>query len=640
MMIDRFLEIALANAGSALLLAAAVGIASRFIRRPAVTHVLWALVLLRLLIPPVLELPMLPAPAAPIAVASAVAPVALPALPEEAARPIEASGFDITPGGVALSLWLLGASLVAGLAILRVIRFGRLLATTQAACPLVERRVAELARCFRLGRPPRVRVIGLPVSPMLWAPFGVPTLILPAALLDRLNSNENDTLIAHELAHVCRHDYLVRYLELAAVTIFWWHPVVWWATRQLRNAEEQCCDALVARLLPDHARAYAECLVKTMKYIAGARLTPLPAACGVGDLKQMKGRVTMIMKRHIPRSLSRSARVLLCLAALGVLALSPTLAARAAISSVPPVTIDSSFSGEPVSLTIKEADLKDVLRTFSKLTGLKFVIDPRSEEAGLLSAPVTLDVDDTPWDQILESILRSNGLGYTQEGSFVWLHPLGSSMAGDRSFTGDPISMKLDGADINDVLANFEKMTGYRFEPSSIITGKVTFSFDEVPWDQALDMILRVNGLSYEVEGDVIRLFQVTDTRGEMLASPDKLPMLTMAGETRDGEPVYRYVNSGPITEPIKNHAPAPEYPKDLKQAGVEGIVLLQAVITANGIVDRIHVINPDASPKAMVDAARAAVEEWTFTPATIDGEPIAVEYVLATRFKLDDKER
>jgi TonB family protein len=637
-MIDRFLEIAMANAGSALLLAAMVGIASRCIRRPAVTHVLWALVLLRLLIPPVFELPLLPAPKAPIAVAPAPAPVAPPVLPKQAAGVIEANSFDITPGGVALSVWLLGALLVAGLATIRVIKFGRLFATTQAPCPLVERRVAELSGRFRLDRPPRVRVTGLPVSPMLWAPFGVPTLILPASLLDRLDSNECDTLIAHELAHVRRHDYLVRYLELAAVTVFWWHPVVWWATRQLRNAEEQCCDALVARLLPGHARAYAGCLVKTMKYIADARLTPLPAACGVGDLKQMKGRVTMIMKRHIPRSLSRSARVLLCLAALGVLALSPTLAARAAVATMSPVTIDSEFNGEPMNLSLQDADLKDVLRTFSKLLDIEFVIDPRSEEAGLLSAPITCEVKNTPWDQVLDTILTNNGLGYTIEGSFVWLHPLGSSMEGDRTFTGDPISMTLDGADINDVLSSFEKMTGYSFDPSSIMTGKVTFSFEEVPWDQALDMILRINGLSYEVEGDVIRLFQVTDTRGEMLSSKKALTKVALIGETRDGDPVYRYVKSGPITEPIKIHAPAPEYPEDLRQAGVEGIVLLQAVITSNGMVETVQVLSPDASPEAMVESAFAAVKEWTFTPATMDGEPIAVEYVLAVRFNLDDK--
>jgi TonB family protein len=638
-MIDRFLEIALANAGSALLLAAAVGIASRYIRRPAVTHLLWALVLLRLLIPPVFELPLLPAPAAPIAVAPAAAPVALPAFPEKAAVVAEPSGFDITASGVALMLWLLGALLVAGLATLRVISFGRMMTTMRAPCPLVERRVAELARCFQLDHPPRVRVTGLPLSPMLWAPFGIPTLILPATLLDRLNNNESDTLIAHELAHVRRHDHLVRYLELAAVTVFWWHPVVWWAARQLRNAEEQCCDALVARLLPGHARAYAECLVKTMKYIAGARLTPLPAACGVGDLKQMKGRVTMIMKRHIPRSLSRSARVALCLAALGVLAFSPTLAARAAVATMSPVTIDSGFTGEPMNLSLMDADLKDVLRTFSKLIDIKFIIDPRSEEAGLLSAPITIEVKDTPWDQVLDTILRSNGLGYTMEGSFVWLHPLGSSMEGDRSFTGELISMTLNSANINDILAQFEKMTDYRFEPTSIITGKVTLSFEEVPWDQALDMILRINGLSYSVEGNVIRLFQVTDTRGEMLISKKDLPKVTMTGETNDGEPVYRYVSNGPITEPIKIYAPAPEYPEELKRAGVEGIVLLQAVISASGMIETVQVLSPDASPEAMVDAAVAAVKEWTFTPATMDGKPIAVEYVLAVRFNLSDKE-
>ena len=71
------------------------------------------------------------------------------------------------------------------------------------------------------------------------------------------------------------------------------------------------------------------------------------------------------------------------------------------------------FNGEPISLNLKEADLKDVLRTFSDLTGLNMAIDPG------VTGSVTVDFTDVPWDQALDLILRQNGLTFTLEGNVM-----------------------------------------------------------------------------------------------------------------------------------------------------------------------------------------------------------------------------
>ena len=67
-------------------------------------------------------------------------------------------------------------------------------------------------------------------------------------------------LLLHELAHLKRRDHWVRWLELVVAGLYWWHPVVWWARRALREAEEQCCDAWVVWAMPDRSRTYASCL--------------------------------------------------------------------------------------------------------------------------------------------------------------------------------------------------------------------------------------------------------------------------------------------------------------------------------------------------------------------------------------------
>ncbi|HKR66579.1 MAG TPA: type IV pilus secretin PilQ [Thermoanaerobaculia bacterium] len=71
------------------------------------------------------------------------------------------------------------------------------------------------------------------------------------------------------------------------------------------------------------------------------------------------------------------------------------------------------FNGDPVSMNLKDADLKDVLRTFSDLTGLNMAIDPG------VTGSVTVDFTDVPWDQALDLILRQNGLTFTLEGNVM-----------------------------------------------------------------------------------------------------------------------------------------------------------------------------------------------------------------------------
>ncbi|HEV3484448.1 MAG TPA: AMIN domain-containing protein, partial [Vicinamibacterales bacterium] len=71
------------------------------------------------------------------------------------------------------------------------------------------------------------------------------------------------------------------------------------------------------------------------------------------------------------------------------------------------------FTGEPISLNLKDADLKDVLRTFADLTGLNIAIDPG------VGGSVTVDFVDVPWDQALDIILRQNGLTFMLEGNVM-----------------------------------------------------------------------------------------------------------------------------------------------------------------------------------------------------------------------------
>ena len=74
---------------------------------------------------------------------------------------------------------------------------------------------------------------------------------------------------------------------------------------------------------------------------------------------------------------------------------------------------ETQYTGEPISLDLKDADIKDVFRTISELTGLNIVIDPD------VRGTVTVRLENVPWDQALELILKQNGLGYIIENNVM-----------------------------------------------------------------------------------------------------------------------------------------------------------------------------------------------------------------------------
>jgi type IV pilus assembly protein PilQ len=92
------------------------------------------------------------------------------------------------------------------------------------------------------------------------------------------------------------------------------------------------------------------------------------------------------------------------------------------------------------------------------------------------------------------------------------------SSSNQKVYTGEPLSLNLKEADIRDVLRTFGDLTGLNIAVDPDVTGKVTVNFNEVPWDQALDIILRQNSLNYLLEGNVLRVGKVDRLASEQQA--------------------------------------------------------------------------------------------------------------------------
>jgi beta-lactamase regulating signal transducer with metallopeptidase domain len=88
-----------------------------------------------------------------------------------------------------------------------------------------------------------------------------PVVLLPAGAIAGLSAQQLEAILAHELAHIRRHDYLVNLLQTVIETLLFYHPAVWWLSHRIRIEREHCCDDLAVSLCGDpvaYARALAD----------------------------------------------------------------------------------------------------------------------------------------------------------------------------------------------------------------------------------------------------------------------------------------------------------------------------------------------------------------------------------------------
>lgn len=216
--------------------------------------------------------------------------------------------------------WLLGVLLLSTKMALEYRQVRRLVGhDVRPVAPELLRQCAALAEALGVRRGWRL-LESLEVDVPMVIGWFHPVILLPAAIVTGLKPEQIAMILSHELAHVRRHDYLVNLVQTAAEILLFFHPAVWWISRQMRNEREHCCDDIAVGLCRDPI-GYARTLADTEELRHTHRAFAV-AATG-GDLKL---RVTRLFSQHTchPNWGSRSL-VALCL--MGLL-LGTGLAAR------------------------------------------------------------------------------------------------------------------------------------------------------------------------------------------------------------------------------------------------------------------------------------------------------------------------
>ena len=145
-------------------------------------------------------------------------------------------------------LWAAGAGALSLRMIAGLLWIARLRATPQRPMQREwQARLDALVQRFGLRRPVALRIIESLSSPVSAGWFR-PVVLLPAGLLTRMPADLIEALLAHELAHIRRHDYLINLLQNLAEALLFYHPVTWWLSRRIRDEREHIADRLAAEV--------------------------------------------------------------------------------------------------------------------------------------------------------------------------------------------------------------------------------------------------------------------------------------------------------------------------------------------------------------------------------------------------------
>ena len=181
-----------------------------------------------------------------------------------------------------VALWLAGVCLIATRSFLHWRRLARAVRAATVLPGDWQLRLIRLRQRFGIVRPVRLLASIEICTPTLigWLK---PAILLPASLLTGFTPAQIELIIAHELSHVRRFDYLANLAQVAIETLLFYHPVVYWISREVRQAREQCCDDLVLTLGGGNAVAYARTLadLEELQHDFGAAVPALGAGGGV-----------------------------------------------------------------------------------------------------------------------------------------------------------------------------------------------------------------------------------------------------------------------------------------------------------------------------------------------------------------------
>ncbi len=339
-----------------------------------------------------------------------------------------------------------------------------------------------------------------------------PVILIPPAALTGLTPDQLELVLAHEVAHVLRHDFAVNLLQSCVEVLLFYHPAVWWVSAKIRQERELCCDDLAVHVTGD-ALDYAAAL--TQLEALSLRVPHPPRAADRLALAATGGsfmhRIQRLVSPTSPTPLApRAGLVLLLLLGGGY-----TLQARARVVAPAQATPPSKYTGAKMTVDLERVDLVQFVRLAADTAQLNLIVDPGVR--GISNFKFT----DTPWDQILDETLKPMGFAWERRNGMLFIAPgekllkmkrltasLFETGTPGEAFSGRKISLDIQKMELASVLNLLAKEGEIAITVDQNVQGSYNFKFTDTPWDQVLDLVLLNCGLDWELRNGTLHVFR------------------------------------------------------------------------------------------------------------------------------------
>lgn len=291
----------------------------------------------------------------------------------DAAMVVAQTAFEHSTSNVNLSmrqqleLWLQGhlLQLVAGWLVIVSLLIGRLLlglwwlqsyyqGQRGIAHVALQRQIDHLSQQFLLAKQVVLRVVDELDSPVTIGSLR-PIVLVPASLVTGMSPAHLEALLAHELAHISRHDYFFNLVQNLIESFLFFHPAVWWISKKIRNERENIADDLAASVLGEPRR-----LALALQELDHIRFTT-PQLAQAAHGGHLMSRIKRLVRPEINSMNWKTAVTLLLTTIAGL-----TMAANAAVPAAsPPASAPVELVESEVAMAVSLEPEKETVKSIA-----------------------------------------------------------------------------------------------------------------------------------------------------------------------------------------------------------------------------------------------------------------------------------
>jgi TonB family protein len=437
--------------------------------------------------------------------------------------------------------------------------------------------------------------LGQPVT------FGLrmPVVLLPSSLAEQPPDIQR-AVVAHELWHVRRRDWLWTVVEEALRAVFWWHPAMWFLISRIQGTREEVVDRLAIEATGSR-RTYVDAL------LAYAGESPLCGSTAFGRRRHLVHRLVLISKEA-----AMSARRVIVSGA--VLAVVTACSGWFAVQAFPLQALagEDPFAATPGPVE-QRAKLVTPENPIPRRTWHVPADDPAEvAAAGWHNASVAMRVTLDEAGGISEA--RALGLSFA-----VGPSTRGASGRGTLEWVVRQLPVEsrepTRQAAIASVQSAVSAVRQWRYDP---------------PADGPISFTVHVPVGPQRPAASPGAVVSVSPSPGAGTEPPRERPGFNAPRQDLGPEGALRI--GGNIKPPTKVRHVNPLYPPDARDAGVQGVVIIECRIEPDGTVSDAQVLR---SIPMLDEAAVGAVEQWEFTPTLMNGVPVPVIMTVTVNFTL-----